>query len=101
MKITIKATNLELTPAIQEYAEKKVGTLEKFFRANSETILAAIELGVTTNHHKSGDIFRAELNLSDSASSEQFYAEAEKDDMYAAIDEMKDKAERECLSLKD
>lgn len=101
MKINIKATNLELTPAIQDYAEKKIQSLEKFFRSNSNTVFAAIELGITSHHHKSGDIFRAELNLSDTATGEHHYAEAEKDDLYAAIDEMKDKAERECVSLKD
>jgi putative sigma-54 modulation protein len=100
MKINTKATNLELTPAIQDYAEKKVQSLEKFLQPDGENVLAAIEIGVTTHHHKSGDIFRAELNLSNIATGEQFYAEAEKDDLYAAIDEMKDKAERECLTLK-
>jgi len=100
MKITIKATNLELTPSIRDYAEKKVESLEKFLHPNEENVLAAIELGLTNNHHKSGDIFRAELQLSDVATGEKFYAEAERDDLYAAIDEMKDKAERECLSWK-
>ncbi len=101
MKITIKTTNLEMTPAIQEYAEKRAQILEKFFRANSDTVLASIELALTTGHHKSGDIFRAELNLSNTATGEQIYAEAEAEDLYSAIDEMKDKAERECLSLKN
>ncbi|MCX6738638.1 MAG: ribosome-associated translation inhibitor RaiA [Candidatus Parcubacteria bacterium] len=101
MKITIKTTNLDITPAIQEYTEKRAQILEKFFRANSDTALAAIELALTTGHHKSGDIFRAELNLSNTATGEQLYAEAEAKDLYTAIDDMKDKAERECLSLKN
>jgi len=101
MKINIKATNIEITPAIQEYVEKKVMSLEKFFRDKSDTVLASVEIGMTTNHHKSGDIFRAEVNLSDAGSGDQTYAESEKDDLYSAIDEMKDKAERECLSLKN
>ncbi len=100
MKIIIKATNLEVTPSIRDYAEKKIESLGKFLGPNRENVLAAIELGITNNHHKSGDIFRAEVHLSDVATGEQFYAEAEKDDLYAAIDEMKDRAERECLTLK-
>lgn len=100
MKITIKATNLEVTPLIRDYAEKKVGILEKFLGTNSDNALAAVELGLINHHHRSGDIFRAEVHLTDTATGEMFYAEAEKDDLYAAIDEMKDKAERECLSLK-
>ncbi|MFA5831042.1 MAG: ribosome-associated translation inhibitor RaiA [Candidatus Paceibacterota bacterium] len=101
MKISIKTTNLEMTPAIREYIEKKIPSLEKFFRPNSDTVLAAIEIGMTSGHHKSGNIFRAEINLSDTATGGQFYAEAKKEDLYAAIDEMKAKAERECSSLKN
>jgi putative sigma-54 modulation protein len=99
MKITIKATGLELTPSIQEYAEKRVESLEKFIHTNSGSVLAQIEVGMISRHHKSGDIFRAEVNVS--VNGEVLYAWAEKDDLYASIDEMHNKMERELASRKD
>lgn len=89
---------MEMTPAIREYVEKRVSSLEKFIPDNKDLLLAEVEVGTTTNHHKTGDIFRAELNLS--TGGKNIYAEAEKDDLYSAIDEMRDIAERECVSRK-
>ncbi|MCK9352052.1 MAG: ribosome-associated translation inhibitor RaiA [Candidatus Paceibacterota bacterium] len=99
MKITIKATGLELTPSIQAYAEKRVESLEKFLRDGSENVLAQIEVGVISRHHKTGEIFRAEAKIS--AGKSVVYAEAQKEDLYAAIDEMQAKMERELISLKN
>lgn len=89
---------MELTPSISEYVDKKVGFLEKFMQGGSETAFAEVEVGRTTNHHKTGDVFRAELNLA--VNGKNIYVQAEKDDLYAAIDEMKDRAERECVGSK-
>jgi len=62
MKINIKTTNISLTPAISEYIEKRIGSLDKFYK-KEEDIVINVEVGKTTEHHKSGDIFRAEINL--------------------------------------
>jgi putative sigma-54 modulation protein len=99
MKITIKATGLDLTPSIKEYVEKRTETLAKFLHTDSDAVLAEIEIGMTSRHHKSGNVFRAEINIS--FEGKTLYAESQKDDLYAAIDEMKDKMERECVSLKN
>ena len=99
MKIQIKATGIELTPAIRDYVEKKLESLEKFIRTETETALAEVEVGTVNKHHKSGDIFRAELNLT--MGGEKIYVHAEKDDLYAAIDEMRDISERELTASKD
>jgi putative sigma-54 modulation protein len=86
MKINIKATGITLTPSISEYIEKKMDMFEKFF-AGAE-VLINIEVGRTTKHHKSGDIFRAEIKIT--ANGEEYYAVSETEDLYAAIDEVKD-----------
>ncbi len=99
MKIQIKATNMELTPSVREYVEKKVDSLEKFINVDPETVFAEVEVGTTTHHHKAGNIFRAELNLK--MNGKNIYVQEEKDDLYAAIDAMRDVAERECTSSKD
>ena len=64
MQIKIKATNLALTPSISDYAKKRVEMLEKFIAEGSENALIKVEVGKTTQHHKRGEIFRAEINAS-------------------------------------
>ncbi len=67
MKITIKATNLDLTPAIKEYVDEKVGTLAKFvkrYEAEGGELTAVVEIARTTHHHHKGDVFMGEINLS-------------------------------------
>lgn len=93
MKINTKATNITLTPSISEYIEKKINMLEKFFQ---EETLINTEVGKISKHHKSGDIFRAEIRVN--TSGEEYYAVAEKDDLYAAIDEVKDEIVHELTS---
>ena len=65
MKITIKATQLDLTPSIKTYIEEKIGSLGRLlvpFEREGECI-AEMEIGRTTHHHHKGEIFRAEVNL--------------------------------------
>lgn len=95
MKINTKATGISLTPSISEYVEKKVNMLEKFFRATDE-VLVNVEVGKSTRHHKSGDVFRAEIKVS--AAGENYYAVVETEDLYAAIDEVKDEIVSELTS---
>lgn len=94
MKINTKATGISLTPSISDYINKKVEMLEKFFAG--EEVLVNVEVGRTTKHHKSGDIFRAEIHIT--AGGEDYYAVVEKDDLYAAIDEVKDEIVHELTS---
>jgi len=95
MKINIKATGISLAPSISEYIEKKINMLERFFREAGE-ILINVEVGKISKHHKSGDIFRAEIHIN--TKGEEYYAAAEKDDLYAAIDEVKDEIIHELTS---
>lgn len=95
MKINIKATGFPITSAISDYVGKKVSSLEKFLGGASE-ILVNVEVGKTTKHHKSGDFFRAEIQIE--ANGNNYYASAEKDDLYAAIDEVRDEITRELTS---
>mgnify|MGYP000988136825 CR=1 FL=1 len=95
MKINIKATNIGLSDSVRDYAEKKIRSLEKFLNSESE-ILANIEIGKSTKHHKSGDIFKAEVHLK--SDGKEFYSVSEKDDLYVAIDDVKEEISREINS---
>ena len=99
MNIKTRSTNFDMTPAIENYVSKRVSSLEKFLDAKHENVLCEVELGKTTNHHKSGDIFRAEINIIRPGHN-QFYAVAETEDLYAAIDIVRDQIEREIVSRK-
>jgi putative sigma-54 modulation protein len=95
----IKATNITLTPAIDEYIDKKFSTFDRFIHASDTSAKCSIEVGKTTLHHKSGDVFKAEVNLH--TAGKNFYAVSEKDDLYAAIDEVKDEIVRQITAHKD
>ena len=95
MNIKIKFTNLPKSQAAEDYVSKKLLSLEKFLRGQEE-VLAEVELAKTTGHHKSGDIFKAEINITHMG--QQFYVVAETEDLYSAIDEARDEAERKIVS---
>lgn len=92
MNITTKATNIVLSPAIEEYATKKFGVLQKYVNTADTSAGGQIELGKTTKHHQSGDVFRAEINLH--LKGKDFWTEATAADLYTAIDEARDEIVR-------
>lgn len=72
MKIDIKSMGLDLTPALKEYIEEKVGSLDHFIsdkrRSGPEarshaSVEAFVEIARTTKHQRQGEVFRAEVNL--------------------------------------
>jgi putative sigma-54 modulation protein len=98
MKINIKATGIELTPAISDYANKKISLLEKYLETSHADAVAQVEVGKSTKHHKSGNIFRAEVHLTGTGL--DVYAVSEQDDLYAAIDLVKDEVLHNLTQLK-
>ncbi|MBN1325393.1 ribosome-associated translation inhibitor RaiA [Candidatus Falkowbacteria bacterium] len=96
MKIDIKGTNMELTEAIKDYVNEKIGGLERFF---DNIIEARVDVGKTSNHHQKGDVFRAEVNLQ--VPNTILRAEAEREDLYMAINEVKDEIQRQLKKYKE
>lgn len=88
MQRQIKFTNVSHDQRLQAYAEEKLVHLEKFVRESNHSVLAVVELARTTGHHKTGDIFRAEINLT--IDSKLLRAEATAADLFAALDLAKD-----------
>ncbi len=97
MNINIKNTNMVLTGAIYGYVAKRLDAIEKLFK-NDPSAQCDIELAKTTEHHKTGDIFRAEIHII--AKNKNHYASAEEKDIYRAIDVVRDEMLREVRSLK-
>ncbi len=100
MKHNIKGLNIELTPAINDYLEKRIAHLDKFIASNnSESTMCYVELGKTTQHHKNGDFFKTEISIHIGGKS--FRSEAEENDLYASIDIATDGMMEELKSFKD
>ncbi|OGY42206.1 MAG: ribosomal subunit interface protein [Candidatus Buchananbacteria bacterium RBG_13_39_9] len=97
MQIDIKGTNLELTDALKDYVNDKIGSLDKFF---DEILEARVDIGLTTKHHQKGKIFRAEVNL-EVPQKHVIRAEAEREDLYMAINEVKDDLQRQIKKMKE
>lgn len=98
MNINIKTTTISLTEAISDYVEKRLRPIESFL-AGDTTAQCDIELAKTSNHHKQGDIFKAEVHII--GLNTNIYASVEKEDLYAAIDIVKDEVMRKLISGKD
>ncbi len=91
MNINIKATNIELTDAIREYVEKRLEGLDTLLSNSQEELMIQVEVGKTTNHHKSGeDVYMAEVNMR--TEGKLLRSRAETGDLYAAIDKVRDQA---------
>ena len=64
-KINIKATNLELTGQLRNHIDEKIIALEKFMSLTADEIpIVDIEVEKKHgDHHKQGQIYRAEITL--------------------------------------
>ena len=94
MRLTIKATNIEHTNAIDAYVMKRMRDLEKVLEPKEKSELARIDVGTTNMHHREGkDLFYAEVTFH--VKKKDFRATAKAADLYAAIDKMKDEIVRE------
>ncbi len=97
MNIQIKATKMELTPAIRDYIQEKMDMLEKYLNG----ILVRncdVEIGLTVGGQHHGKIFFCEVNLNVPKGFLRVRKEEEK--IYKAIDKVKDHLERAVIKYK-
>ncbi|OHA27226.1 MAG: ribosomal subunit interface protein [Candidatus Taylorbacteria bacterium RIFCSPHIGHO2_02_FULL_46_13] len=99
MRITIKTTNITLTPEISDYLGKRLESLEKLTTRDNEVAIADVEIGRTSTHHHTGDIYRAEINIH--IGHKSFRAVKETGDLLTSIDAAKDQMMEELRSDKD
>jgi len=97
MNTNIKTTNIVLSPAISEYVTKRLEKIEKIVREDPSA-RCDVELAKTTDHHQKGEIFRAEIHIV--AKNLNIYVSSEKDDLFTAIDSVKDETLQELISKK-
>src|SRR5690606_5990338 len=92
LDFNIRGENIEVTPAIREYVEKKVQKLERYFTEGANAI-AHVNLKVYNDKQTKVEITIPMKNLT-------LRAEERHDDMYAAIDLIVDKLERQIRKYK-
>jgi ribosomal subunit interface protein len=96
----LKGTNLTVDEKTRDYLEQKLNSLERLLSSSDHSsIKCQAELGKITDHHASGKIFRAEINLS--VGGAMFRAVAEEVSLESAIDVAKDDLKRELGKHKD
>jgi putative sigma-54 modulation protein len=90
MQITVSGQQVEVTEPLKTYAAEKLGRIQKHFDHMTTT---NIVLHVEKNRHL------AEATIH--AKGTQLHANAEGSDMYAAIDSLADKLDRQVLKHKE
>jgi len=91
MQINLQGENMELTEAIKDYALKRVTNLGKLLSSIEKgggEVMVNLEVGQSTKHHKSGVIFHSDCLVN--INGKKFYSESDNEDLYAAIDAVKD-----------
>ena len=90
MQLNISGHHVELTEALKEYVNEKFQRLERHFDQISNT-------NVILQVEKLRQIAEATVNISGG----ELHAKAETEDMYAAIDALVDKLDRQILKHKE
>jgi len=90
MQITVSGHQMEITEPLRNYASEKIGRIQKHF---DHVINTNIVLHVQKNRHK------AEATVH--ARGTTLHADAEGANMYAAIDSLADKLDRQMLKHKE
>ncbi|KYO64126.1 ribosome hibernation-promoting factor, HPF/YfiA family [Thermovenabulum gondwanense] len=94
MRISVSGiSNFEVTPALRDYAEKKIGRLSRHFNyLNNDSIEAKVKMHVENGRH----IVEVTLSTGDLL----LRGEEENKDMYAAIDLVADKLDKQIEKYK-
>lgn len=95
MQIKTTGKQMEVTEAIEQYLEKKIQSLGKYYE---NIIKANAVVGMESHHHQKGDIFFAECKME--VPGTNLFAKANAKDVYAAIDLLKDELQLEIKKYK-
>lgn len=90
MQLSISGHHLEITEAIKDYVTSKIGRLERHNdRITSTQVILSVDKLIQ----------RAEATVN--VAGGEFFANAEHDDLYAAIDALMDKLDRQIIKHKE
>ena len=95
MQLTIEHKVIEMTDAIRTYTEEKFTSLEKY----ADIVKMDVDLGKASGHHNNGEIFFCEAHVF--IAGKDFFVKKEEEDLYKAIDKVKDHLKNELTQWKD
>jgi putative sigma-54 modulation protein len=95
MNLTISGHHLEITPALRTYVTSKLGRITRHF---DQVVDIRVLLSIENQTEKEGRQ-RAECNLHVKGS--DLFAESAHADLYAAVDDLVDKLDRQVVKYKD
>ena len=91
MQLNVSGHHVELTDSLRNYVSSKLGRLEKHFdRITSMNVILSVE--------KQRQKAESTIHIS---SGGEIYADAEHEDLYAAIDLLADKLDRQLIRKKE
>ena len=90
MNLTVSGHHVDVTPAIRQHVEEKLAPIER----HGDNI-TRIDVTLVVERH----LHRAEANLH--VAGADLFASSESDDMYAAIDSLADKLDRQVIKHKE
>lgn len=96
MNIAITGSHIDLTDALKAHVDHEFEKLEKLLDSNTRI---AVEIGKTTEHHKQGNIFRAEARIIEPKA--EYFAEIVSDNLYTAVSLLSDELSQQVTSSKD
>ena len=101
MRLQVKATGFDLTPALNQLIEQKFGGLAKLLERweKNADVLLRVEVAKNTKHHNKGKVFYAEANLG--LPMKVLRIEETAEDMHEAVDKLKDRLKKEISRYKE
>jgi len=97
--LKIKGINIEMTEAIEDYFRNRINSLDKYIDQDDESVECNARVSKTTGHRQSGEFFKAEVSIH--TAGKIFGAVSEKDNLYAAIDDVRESVARKIISYKN
>ena len=95
MNLTISGHHLEVTPALRTYVESKLDRITRHF---DQVVDVKVLLSIENQTEKEGRQ-KAECNIH--VKGNDLIAESSHEDLYAAVDELVDKLDRQVIRHKD
>ena len=101
IKTNIKTTNFDLTDEITNYVSERIAGIEKYLDMKNDTeVQAHVEINkVSGEHHKHGNIYRAEINID--YEGKVYRSENTSEDIFTALEEATRKVSTELTKGKE